>query len=73
MLDPRRVHTQKDLAVVVDEALYGQLFPVDAGLTQTGQSLVGVDLDEGVVALRTLLVMDQKGLDVGDLQNGASW
>ena len=52
----------EDRAVGVNEALEGQLFTVDAGLAQTGQPLVGIDLHEGVVPFRPLLVVDQESL-----------
>ena len=71
VLDPRRVHPYEDGAVGVDQGLDSQLFPGDTRLPEPGQALVGVDFDEGIVALGTFLVMDEERLDVGDLHRGA--
>lgn len=67
VLDAGWIHPPQDRRIRVDEALERQLLPIDAGLPEPGQSLVGVDLDECVVAFRARAVMYQERLDVGDL------
>jgi hypothetical protein len=66
VLDAGRVHPAQDRGPGVDQALDGQFLAVDAGFPEPGQPFVGVDLDEGVAAVRALAVMDQERLDVGD-------
>ncbi len=67
VLDPGGIHPPQDGRIGVDEALERQLLPIDAGLPEPGQPLVGVDLDECVVAFRARSVMYEERLDVGDL------
>jgi len=64
-------HADEYGAVGLDQALERQFLTVDAGLPEAGQPLVGVDLDEGVIAFRALLVMDKEGLDVCDLHEAS--
>ena len=66
VLDPRRVHADQQRFVGFDHALNGELFPGNAGLAEAGEALVGVDLDEGIVALRPVRVVDQESLHIGD-------
>ncbi len=74
VLDPGRVHADEDRTVRVNQAFEGQLFTVDAAFAQARQTLVGIDLYERVVAVGPLLVVDEEGLDVGDLHpRSASW